>query len=236
MNTKADTGLVALVGSGEFLAPIEALDRLLLARLHETPRVVILPTASAPDGRGVPERWGRMGVEHFTRLGAVAESVMVLTRADAESQTLANHIARANVVYLSGGKPDYLLQTLRGTACWQAIEGVFASGGIVVGCSAGAMTLSEYLLNVPQFWRTRPGLGLAPGIMVIPHFDEIPSWLTGVVSLTARKVTVVGIEGSTALVGSLQNWEVFGRGSVTVFDHRRKTQYRAGEQVPLAKL
>jgi cyanophycinase len=226
-------GTVALVGSGEFLEPIEPLDRELLKRLNGTPQVVVLPTASAPDGPGVSERWAQMGIKHFSRLGASAEAVMLLTREDAESPTLASRIAAANFVYFSGGKPQYLLDTLRDTACWYAILDVFAAGGVVAGCSAGAMVLAGQMLAWPQLRHTIPALGLAPGIAIIPHFDEIPGWITSVVRMVPKGVTVVGVEGSTALVGSQQTWTVCGRGSVTVFSGKHKQQYRAGESVPL---
>ena len=229
----ATNGAVALVGSGEFLEPIEPLDRELLKRLNGTPHVVILPTASALDGPGVSERWAQMGTKHFASLGASAEAVMLLTREDAESATLANRIAAANFVYFSGGKPQYLLETLRDTACWHAIVDVFAAGGVIAGCSAGAMVLAEYMLAWPQFKRTIPALGLAPGIAIIPHFDQVPGWITSVVRMVPKGITVVGVEGSTALVGSEQSWTVCGRGSVTLFAGKRKQQNRAGESVPL---
>src|SRR4051794_40430054 len=152
-------GTVALVGSGEFLPISDPLDQALLARLPDPARVVVLPTASAPDGPGVPERWARMGVEHFTRLGVAVTAVLLRTRADAESPELAAQIAAANFVYLSGGKPQYLLQTLQDTVCWQAIAGVFAAGGVVAGCSAGAMALAGAMFEWPQLWRTIPALG-----------------------------------------------------------------------------
>src|SRR5260370_8731026 len=66
-------GTIALVGAGEYLPTMNPVDQYLLEQLHDTPRVVVLPTASAPDGVGVPERWNNLGVEHFTRLGAPAE-------------------------------------------------------------------------------------------------------------------------------------------------------------------
>ena len=229
----ATKGTVALVGSGEFLEPIEPLDRELLKRLNGTPHVVILPTASALDGPGVSERWAQMGIKHFTRLGASAQEVMLLTREDAESATLASRIVAANFVYFSGGKPQYLLETLRDTVCWHAILDVFAAGRVVAGCSAGAMVLAEYMLAWPQFKRTIPALGLAPGIAIIPHFDEVPGWITSVVRMVPRGVTVVGVAGSTALVSSEQSWTVCGRGSVTVFTGKHKQQYSEGENVPL---
>lgn len=71
------TGTLALVGAGEFLEAMNPVDRALLERAGGQ-RVVVLPTASAPDGPGVPGRWASMGVEHFNRLGAQTEAIMAL--------------------------------------------------------------------------------------------------------------------------------------------------------------
>ena len=53
-------GTVALIGAGEYLPPIATVDKALLERVGDTPRVVVLPTAAAPDGPGIPERWAQM--------------------------------------------------------------------------------------------------------------------------------------------------------------------------------
>ena len=232
--TASSSGTLALVGSGEFLPPIEPLDRLLLERLAAPAHVVILPTASAPDGSGVPDRWAKMGVEHFTRLGATAQPVMLLTRADAESTALAEQIAAANFVYFSGGKPQYLIDTLRDTPCWHAIAGVFHAGGVVAGCSAGAMALADRMVEFPRLWHTIPALGLASGIAVIPHFDEFPGMFTNLGRLATGQIQVVGVPGSTGLVGSDLGWTVQGRSSITVFTGKGKQVYAPGEQVPLS--
>src|SRR6266581_9325119 len=97
-------GTLALIGAGEFLPPIAAVDKMLLERIIGTPRVAVLPTASAPDGAGVPERWARMGVEHFEQLGVAVEPIMLLDRADAEDDEIATRLAAANFIYFSGGK------------------------------------------------------------------------------------------------------------------------------------
>ena len=226
-------GTVALIGAGEYLPPIATVDKVLLERVGDTPRVVVLPTAAAPDGPGVPERWAQMGVEHFSQLGAIVEPVMLLRRADADNSKIVAQIAAANFVYLSGGKPRYLLETLQGTAAWDAIVNVLAAGGVVAGCSAGAMVLGSEIFDFPQVWRTIPALSLVPGIAVIPHFDEIPALMMNSMSPSKRRVTVVGIDGSTALVRSNAHWMVLGRGGVTVFTGKQKRRYLAGEQVPL---
>jgi cyanophycinase len=232
MTTSAN-GTVALIGAGEYLPAILPVDKMLLERLNGTPRVVVLPTASVPDGAGVPERWARMGVEHFAQMGVTAEPIMLLNRTDAENADVAARLAGANFIYFSGGKPRYLLETLQGTTAWKAILDVFAAGGIVAGCSAGAMVLGGLVFDFPQVWRTIPALGLVPGIAVIPHFDELPSWLAGTIARSRRKVTIVGIDGATALVGSNDQWVVYGRGSVTVFTENGKKRYVESEAVPL---
>src|SRR5215469_12085473 len=231
--TASVNGTVALVGAGEFLPTMLPVDKMLLERIDGTPRVIVLPTASAPDGAGVPERWARMGVEHFSQLGAAVEPLMLLNRADASKDEVAAQLAAANFIYFSGGKPRYLLETLQGTASWQAILGVFATGGIIAGCSAGAMVLGGELFDFPQVWRTLPALGLVPGIVVIPHFDELPKWLAGTVSRPRRNLTVVGIDGATALVGLNGQWQVHGRGGVTVLTESGQKHFAHGEAVPL---
>src|SRR5579863_8944164 len=143
-------GTLALVGAGEYLDEMAPVDRLLLDRVRGSLRVVVLPTAAAPDGQAVAERWARMGVEHFTRFGVYVEPAMVLTRADAESAAFALQIAAATFVYLSGGNPGYLLKTLRGSACWNAIVRVYQQGGVIAGCSAGAMALAARVFDAPR--------------------------------------------------------------------------------------
>ena len=103
-------GPVALVGAGEFLPVMDAFDAELLASMGRArPRVAILPTASYPDGEEVFARWAAMGVDHFAALGAEVEPVLVRDRIGAEDPAAAQAIGEADLIYLSGGKPGYLL-------------------------------------------------------------------------------------------------------------------------------
>lgn len=107
-------GPVALVGAGEFLAPMAEFDRgLLEATARPRPRVVILPTASAPDGETIFRGWADKGVEHFTALGAEVEPVLVRTVAEGHDAAALQAIGEADLVYLSGGDPRHLLRVLR---------------------------------------------------------------------------------------------------------------------------
>ncbi len=108
-------GPVALVGAGEFLPEMLGFDAgLLAAGGRSRPRVAILPTASYPDGEEVFTRWATMGVAHFGELGAEVEPVLVRDRAAADDPASAQAIGEADLIYLSGGKPAYLLDALSG--------------------------------------------------------------------------------------------------------------------------
>ena len=136
-------GPVALVGAGEFLPEMADFDAGLLAATGRSrPRVAILPTASYPDGEEVFTRWASMGVAHFGALGAEVEPVLVRDRAGADDPAAAQAIGEADLIYLSGGKPGYLMGVLAGSAVGQAIAAANERGAVLAGCSAGAMALA----------------------------------------------------------------------------------------------
>jgi len=226
--------MLALVGSGEYLPPMEPVDRFLIGRLPGPARVACLPTAAGTEG---PERigyWNDLGVKHFGELGARVEAVPVIDRASADDPALAARIRNANFVYLSGGRPDYLYQTLNGSLAWEAIQAVLAEGGMLAGCSAGAMVMGE---RIAGFLRPSPAFGLLPGSVIIPHYDEVPEWVVrGLKPLAAGGLTVYGIPAYTALVVDQHNlpqvsepargsFQVVGRGPVTVWGKDGRQRY-----------
>ncbi len=217
---------VVLVGSGEYLPPMEAVDRRLLDRLAATPRVVCLPTAAGTEGDERIGYWSRLGEEHFARLGAAAVTVPVVDRATADDEAHAAAIAAANFVYLSGGKPEYLYASLAGSRAWAAICGVLEHGGVLAGCSAGAMILGEKFFGFPGW---KQGFNFLPGKTVIPHFDEIPGAMLSTMRLfSGHKLTVLGVDGNTALVKAGATYEVIGAGGVTVWNKAGKVRYTDG--------
>jgi cyanophycinase len=224
-------GTLALVGSGEYLPGMELVDRLLLNRLAGEARVVCLPTAAGTEG---PERiayWSNLGVEHFTRLGARAEAVRVIDRASADDEANAARIRAANLVYLSGGRPDYLLKTLRDTLAWSAITHVLDLGGVVAGCSAGAMVFGERIPGFAFLALTQPAFNFLPGTMIIPHYDEVSGGLAKIIRALIGKRTLIGIERNTALVCAEGRFSVAGSGGVTVWNRQQKNRYTDGQTV-----
>ncbi len=216
-------GTLALTGSGEYLPGMEPVDSFLLARLGEPARVVCLPTAAGSEGPARVRYWIDLGVQHFTRLGAAsAEGLEVIDRASAMDEANAERIRRANFVYFSGGKPPYLYKALAGTPVWQAVVDVAARGGVVAGCSAGAMIFGERSINGPGPLQAFEGFGWLKGAYVIPHYDELPAALIGGARLLLRRWTMVGIPGYTALVCSTEGCCVRGKGAVELAAGRER--------------
>lgn len=234
-------GPVALVGAGEFLAPMAEFDRGLLAATGRSrPRVVILPTASAPEGETTFRMWADMGVDHFTSLGAEVEPVLVRTAAEGHDTAALQAVGEADLIYLSGGNPRFLLSVLAGSPLGAAITSAHAHGATIAGCSAGAMAIAGRTMDfrslpklrvpLPLPLRWPDGLGLAPGVAVIPHYDSPPETFLALVALQApRGVAVLGIDEETAAVVRNGAWQVHGRGRVTVWRGRHRERYRRGE-------
>jgi len=212
---------------------------LLAATGRSRPRVAILPTASYPDGEDVFTRWATMGVSHFGALGAEVEPVMVRDRAGADDPAAAQAIGEADLVYLSGGKPGYLMGVLEGSAVGRAIADAHERGAVLAGCSAGAMVLAGHAFDfrlrlMPWPLRWRNGLGFVPGASVLPHYNAWPEPLSALIALQApRGSLVLGIDDETALIGREGAWQVHGRARVTVWRGRRRDRYRAGESFRL---
>ena len=227
---------MALVGAGEFLPEMAGIDRELLNAIDRArPRVVILPTASAPDGEEVFRRWAEMGVEHFAGLGAEVEPVLIRTAEDGWDAAALQAVGEADLIYLSGGKPAYLRQVLTASPLGAALRTANERGAIVAGCSAGAMVLaarqSEFRrgpLPWPLRWGT--GLGLVPGVAVLPHYDAWPEPLAAMMALQApRGITVLGVDEDTAVIGRAGVWQVHGRARVTVWRGRHRERFRRGD-------
>jgi cyanophycinase len=234
-------GPVALVGAGEFLATMAEFDRgLLEATGRQRPRVVILPTAAAPDGERTFRTWAEMGVEHFASLGAEVEPVLVRDVEEGHDAAALQAIGEADVVYLSGGHPRFLATVLQESPIGAALAGAHARGAVIAGCSAGAMAIVGVSMDfrvVPRLRiplpfpiRWSPGLALVGGIAVLPHYDAWPEPLSALVALQApRGIAVLGIDEETAAIGRSGAWQVHGRGRVTVWRGRRRERFRRGD-------
>jgi cyanophycinase len=227
-------GPIALVGSGEYLPVMLEVERHLLA--GRPGRYVQIPTAAAPEGDAVLARWTRLGAEQAARLGVEAVPVLVRDRSDADDPAHVEAVRGAGLIYMSGGNPAHLAQSLRGSAVWEAVVAQWQAGAALAGCSAGAMAITSWVPHVRAMHRpVDPGLGLLPHLRVIPHFDKMLGWapdlVTRVLLHAPAGVTVLGIDEDTALVGGPEQWQVMGRQSVWTLGHGSRVEHPAGSHL-----
>ncbi len=231
-------GLIALVGSGEYLPVMDDVDRSLLASLNvKTPQVVCIPTAAGQEGDESVNRWSRMGLDHFQRLGANVQALRIIDKSSANDAQYESKLENADLIYFSGGNPQYLFETLHGSRAWTAMQKAWSNGAVYAGCSAGAMILSK---RIPSFRLagTMEGFGIVPAKFIIPHFDAIPGiWKPLVFALKGqlkRGERMIGVDENTALVGQLGGeWKVMGKSKVHVFTNKEQRSYENGQTLSL---
>jgi cyanophycinase len=222
-------GMLALAGSGEYLPGMEPVDRLLLGHLKEPASVVCLPTGAGTEGEERLRYWMELGERYFNRLGVDhVESLPIFDRTGAENIELVKKVNEANFVYISGGKPYYLMDCFRDTPLADAILGVLNRGGVVAGCSAGAMIFGDRIPSRSLMGDTGVGFGLLPGCFIVPHYDEIPFVAKLVIPGLTGNLKMIGIEGNTALVCSTEDCFAAGSGGITLQSEGNKQRYLAG--------
>ncbi|MGQ0767193.1 MAG: cyanophycinase [Gemmatimonadota bacterium] len=201
--------------------------------------VVTIPMAAAdPDDAGT----GR--VEIFRSEGVEAVSV-TLTRALAQSDSVARLLARATGVWFPGGVQSRLADTLVGTRALDSIRSRYNAGAVIGGTSAGAAVMSDPMItgderrpggsrplsdtSSPAFMTidrdnvvVSRGLALLPGVIVDQHFlrRRRHNRLISRVLEGPQKIGA-GIDEATALVVLADgSWEVIGESQVVVYDAR----------------
>jgi cyanophycinase len=234
--------LIALVGAGEYLETMDAVDRHLLAAAPRAPaRVVCVPAAAGEEGEASVDRWAEMGVTHFRRLGALAECARIVDRASADDPRWAKLLEAADLIYFSGGDPLYLYRAMEGTRAWEAAQKALARGAVYAGCSAGAMMLGHRVPDVRSPDLTLyPAFNIIPNALILPHFDLIESFRPGLTALLQSQLSNgqygLGIDEHTALVGYAragEAWEVLGAGTVSVITRDSIAVHPPGQSVVL---
>lgn len=227
-------GFLLLEGGNEFQGHMQAADQRALSLCGDRgTRVRIVPTAAAPDGNH--RRAGANGVRWFQGLGAACvRAVDLIDRASADRSDLAAEIETAGLVFLLGGFPGFLAETLAETRCWQALLSAFRNGAVIAGSSAGAMVVCDHYYD-PGVGRLRNGLGLVQGVCVLPHHERNgASWVQKIGRQPAG-LLLLGIDEETGVVnddpGGL--WSVYGKGTVTLYTPAGPAVFRHGQRLEL---
>ncbi len=216
-----------LMGSGEFLPWARDVDRWAAENASaSSDRVLILPTAAAPEGDEVFNNWAAMGAEHFTAIGLQPQVLPLRTRDDASRADIVDQVADARYVFFSGGNPGYLAETLRDTPFWEAVRDALAHGTALGGCSAGATAVGSEAPDVTSSTvgmddlRFVPGLPLFTQAVIPTHFDAIESFMPGlrkfIIDSRPDGQVLFGVDEDTAACGDGETWNVQGKGAVSI--------------------
>ncbi len=228
-------GFIVLEGGAEFGGRMAEVDRqaVKLAGGFDAP-IRVIPAAAAPDRNH--RRAGQHGVDWFHRLGASDVSALnLIDRPSADDPSIAAELISARLIYLLGGFPHHLGQTLLGSRSWQTMLEAYSNGAVIAGSSAGAMVLCEYYYDPPTS-RLHRGLGLVGGACVLPHHDTFgKDWAPQIKKMHSR-IVMIGIDEQTGAISGAapDRWQVHGKGSIVLYRNNTIRPFNARQTFTLA--
>ncbi|MGH7470689.1 MAG: cyanophycinase [Longimicrobiales bacterium] len=236
-------GSLIVVGGGS--RPASITQRFIeLAGGRERARILIIPLAGAN-----AQETGTSSVAAFRRDSVQATS-LVVTRAQADTDTIARALIGITGVWFPGGVQTRITEILRGTKLHRALLDLYHNGAVIGGTSAGAAIMSDSMLTGSQYQPgtdtavysddtyTRiarrsielvDGLGFLHNALVDQHFvrRERQNRLLSVV-LERPHLLGAGIDEQTAIeVRPDGTWHMLGNSVVVIYDAR---QARISEQ------
>ncbi len=227
-------GYILLEGGAEFGGKMADPDRRALELAGGLEALVgIVPAAAAPDHNH--QRAGRNGQQWFKRLGARHVTVLgLIDPPSAADPALAEALRQCRLIYMLGGFPHYLGQLLKGSRSWDAMLEAYQAGAVVGGSSAGAMVLCAHYYD-PESKALVEGLNLLPGTCLIPHHDTMGRrWVASLASALPQ-ATLIGLDEQTGMLndGAGGQWQVYGKGAVTLYRQGAEQQHLPGEAFSL---
>jgi len=236
-------GSLALVGSGEYLPAMAHFENSLIAdgvKNGKEARYLQIPTAAGRESADRLEYWRSLGQRQADLLGVATTYLPIYSREDAFNQEYVDAIADSALMYMSGGDPHHLAETLIDTPVWAAIVDNWTTGASLAGCSAGAMVLSAQIPNFRLLKKVpTAGLNLLPEIRVIPHFNKFFKWIPESAAKVLLHVPddsiLIGVDELTAIVkrSGQRHWVVIGEAKVHVLKGLPDQQLRDGEEIDL---
>ena len=224
-------GYILLAGGAEFSGHMAKPDRRAIELAGGLgASISIIPAAAAPDNNH--QRAARNGVSWFKKLGAVNVAALpLIDRKSADDSAVVKSLQRSKMVYLLGGFPRYLAQSLNGSDSWQAILIAHQSGAVIAGSSAGAMILCEHYYD-PDEKNILDGLGLIPDGCILPHHDTFGKNWAPELAQRLPGAVLIGIDEQTGMLndGPDGRWQVYGAGTrgVTLYRNKRRMHFTPG--------
>jgi cyanophycinase len=223
-------GYILLAGGAEFGGAMALADRRAIELAGgSNAHLSIVPAAAAPDNNH--KRAGQNGVDWFKKLGAVNVCALpLIDRQSADDATVIKALLQSRLIYLPGGFPRHLEQSLAGSQSWQAMLQAHRSGAVIAGSSAGAMILCDHYYD-PYEKKIFDGLGLIPHTCILPHHNSFGRNWSRKLAPRLGGVVLIGIDERTGMIndGPQGQWQVYGAGGITRYRNNQTVHFRAGE-------
>ena len=193
-----------------------------LARGPKARIVVMTPATDEPAAaaKEYEQAFKKLGVDDVLTFD-------VSSRSDAEKPEALEAIERATGLFFTGGDQLHITSLMGGSGMQKLIFKRYEKGLVIGGTSAGAAMMSNSMIlggggeESPKVGAVRigPGMDLLIGAVIDTHFFERGRFgrLLAAVSHYPQDLGI-GLDEETAMVVRGTEFEVFGRGAVTVID------------------
>ena len=214
---------IVLLG-GEGLRPdASGLWDSILQMEKNTRKTISLIHASSQGSRNISqqERRIKIAVDALIHLGITAHVI------DAAS---ANVSDVADMVYLTGTSPPVIVDSLAGT---DIRDSICSPQRLLIASSSAAVAIGEHIFTPLEpfpaalddlTFQVSSGLGLIPGIMILPYFSWLQDIVIERISKLIPNLWLVGIDDQAALIIHYDRWEIAGLGTVTLFKHGERAK------------
>jgi cyanophycinase len=214
-------GALVVVGGGTLGR--EIVDRFIELAGGKDRAFVVIPTADGAESYAADYAGktflAKAGVRNITVLHTKEKAV-------ADSEAFVQPIRQANAVWFPGGRQWRLVDSYLNTRVHRELFALLERGGVIGGSSAGATIQGSYLVR---------GAREGNAIMMAPGYEEGMAFLRGVavdqhllkrkrendlVAVIERypKLLGIGIDESTAIVVSGDQFDVIGSSKVAIYD------------------
>ena len=217
-------GYLMLSGGGEFQKGQEQADLFALQQAGGKEAAIFIIAAG---DSGISQV--NNGIKWLRSLGAVdGETLGLKERAEADRAGLAERLTTANLIYLAGDNPAFLLETLQHSQVWAGVRQAFAEGAVLCGANAGAMVLMENFYD-PATGTIRPGLGLFQNTIFVPQFNGPGRKWVPQIRKALPQALLIGVDERVAIGGRGNDWQVYGRGWITIYRQGKPYKYQGGQ-------
>jgi cyanophycinase len=197
------------------------------------PSVVILPVASSHQ-----QEIADIYVEAFGKIGTKPEVIIINSKEEVDNVENLEIVARVDGIFITGGDQAKIIQLLSGTLLLEILhERYLAEDFVIAGTSAGAMIMSEYMIDtgsseesiIKGIIKLKKGFDFLGRTIIDTHFFNRGRFARLTEGLLQKKnLTGIGISEDTALVVTDGNMlQAIGSGTVIIMENHevRNTNY-----------